>query len=90
MLPYKKRSESAVDLGTLQDMERFFKLLGFDGNTTWETMEEPETHNWATIATEDAARAAATTLQGTAVLGSSILVSTVSYKLTIWYREFFF
>ncbi|KAK7703007.1 hypothetical protein SLS64_009278 [Diaporthe eres] len=61
MLPVEKRSESAVDLGMLQDMDSFFELLGFDGNTTWETIEEPETHDWAAIAAEDAARVAATT-----------------------------
>ncbi|KAI7775911.1 hypothetical protein LA080_006121 [Diaporthe eres] len=55
MLPVEKRSESAVDLGTLQDMDSFFEILGFDGNTTWETIEEPETHDWPAIAAEDAA-----------------------------------
>jgi hypothetical protein len=42
-------------------MNSFFELLGLDGNTTWETIEEPETHDWAAIAAEDAGRAAATT-----------------------------
>lgn len=60
MLPYEKRSESSVDLGTLQDMNSFFELLDFNGNTTWETIEEPETHDWAAIAAEDAARGADT------------------------------
>lgn len=51
-------------------------------------MEEPETHDWAAIAAEDDVRAAATILQGTAVFGSSNLVGTVPYKLTVWYRGF--
>ncbi|KAH8768868.1 hypothetical protein F5883DRAFT_643545 [Diaporthe sp. PMI_573] len=42
-------------------MNSFFELLGLDRNTTWETIEEPETHDWATIAAEDDARAAAAT-----------------------------
>lgn len=60
MLPVEQQSESIIDLGTLRDMDGFFKLMGFHANTTWETIGEPETQDWAAIAAEDAARAAAT------------------------------
>lgn len=60
MLSVEQQSESIIDLGTLQDMNCFFKLMGFDANTIWEAIGEPETHDWAAIEAEDAARAAAT------------------------------
>ncbi|KAK7967567.1 uncharacterized protein PG986_001844 [Apiospora aurea] len=58
-LPPHKRSESAVDLGTLESLEKFYEHLGLDSAAAnWEAIEELETHDFEAIAAEDAARAA--------------------------------
>ncbi|KAK8039527.1 hypothetical protein PG993_007938 [Apiospora rasikravindrae] len=58
-LPPHKRSESAVDLGTLDSLEKFYEHLGLDpAAANWEAIEELETHDFEAIAAEDAARAA--------------------------------
>ncbi|KAK7921470.1 hypothetical protein PG985_009492 [Apiospora marii] len=54
-LPPHKRSESAVDLGTLESLEAFYQHLGLDaatGAANWQPIEEPETHDWDAIAAE--------------------------------------
>ncbi|KAK8127138.1 uncharacterized protein PG998_002897 [Apiospora kogelbergensis] len=58
-LPPHKRSESAIDLGQIEGLDHLQKLLGLP-STKWETIEEPEVHDWDAIAAEDALRASGT------------------------------
>ncbi|KAH6653108.1 hypothetical protein BKA67DRAFT_659749 [Truncatella angustata] len=58
-LPVHKRSETALDLGILPDLNSFYQELGLDVNSTWEDIEA--------IAKEDAEMEATTVSANTPV-----------------------